>query len=159
MIAMNCLLVCRIARRLRDRPEAQRIHHRDWTRTHREDVTQNSANASRSSLEWLNERWMVVRLDLERAGPHVANVDDPGILSGTLHHELAARRQAFEMYARRFIGAVLAPHHAEYPKFGHGRRPAKPLQDSLVFVRRDAVIFKDLGGNGRLVLGGIHKRA
>src|SRR5512133_296587 len=147
MIAMNCLLVCRIARRLRDRPEAQRIHHRDWTRTHREDVTQNSAHASRSSLEWLNERWMVVRLDLECAGPPVADIDDSGMLTWALQHELAARRQALEVYARRFTGAVRAPHHAEYPKFGHGRRPAKPLQDSLVFVRRDAVIFKDLGGN------------
>src|SRR6185369_4813510 len=136
VIAMNRLLVARVARRLRNRPEAQRIHHRHRPCTHREDVPENSAHTGCSPLEGLNERWMVVRLDLERAGPAIADVDDPGIFTGALHHKFAARRQTLEVYARRFIGAVLAPHHAENPKFGHGRGAAKPLQDSLVFVRR-----------------------
>ena len=96
-----------------DRPEAQRIHHRDRPRAHGENVAQNSADAGGRALKRLDKRRMIVRLDLERAGPAVADVDDAGVLARPLHHQLAARGQPLQMHARRFVGAVLAPHHAE----------------------------------------------
>ena len=101
-----------------DRPEAQRIHHRDRPRAHGENVAQNSADAGGRALKRFDERRMIVRLDLEGAGPAVANVDDAGVLARPLQHELAARGQALQVHARRLVGAVLAPHHAEDAEFG-----------------------------------------
>ena len=78
---------------------------------------------------------MIVRLDLESARPAVADVDDAGILSRPLHHQLAARGQALQVNARRLVRAVLAPHHAENAEFGQRRlAPAEQLFDFFVFL-------------------------
>src|ERR1700722_13514897 len=93
---------------------------------------------------------MIVRLDLESAGPAVANVDDAGVLSWPLQHDLAARGQALQMDARRLVGAVLAPHHAEDPQFGQRwLAPAEKLLDLLVLVRGEAVLPEGLRRKGR----------
>ena len=71
-------------RRLRgsvERPEAQRIHHRDRPRAHGEDVAQNAADAGRRALKRLDEAGMVVRFDLERDRVAAADVDDAGVLA------------------------------------------------------------------------------
>src|ERR1700756_828463 len=99
-----------------DRPETQRVHHRQRPGAHGEDVTQDSAYSGRCALEWLDERRVIVRFDLEGAGPAVADVDDSRILAWPLHHELAARGQALEVHARRLVRTVLTPHHAEDAK-------------------------------------------
>ena len=49
--------------------EAQRIHHRDGTRAHGEDVAQNAADAGRRALERLDVTRMIVRFDLETRPP------------------------------------------------------------------------------------------
>jgi hypothetical protein len=55
------------------------------------DVAQNAADAGGRALERLDETGVVVRFDLE--GDHVAaaDIDDAGVLAGTLDHQLAAR--------------------------------------------------------------------
>src|SRR5436305_2670443 len=111
MVAMYGALVCSLAGRYG--AEAQRIHHRQRTRAHGKDVAQNPTHSCGCALEWLNERWMIVRLDLESAGPALADVDDSGVLSRPLHHAAAAGGQALQMDPRRLVGAMLAPHHAE----------------------------------------------
>ena len=68
------------ARLRRDGAEAQRIHDGDGTRAHGEDVAQDAANPGGRALEGLDERRMIVRLDLEGAGPAIADVDDAGVL-------------------------------------------------------------------------------
>src|SRR5882672_2079801 len=84
---------------------------------------------------------MVVRLDLERASPAIADVDDARVLSRPLQHQLAARGQPLQVYAGRLVGAVLAPHHAENTKFGQrGRTAAEQLLDFRVLLRRQAVL-------------------
>ena len=81
------MLGCRCWLRLRrDRAKAQRIHHRDRPRAHGEDIAQNSADAGGRSLEGLNERRMIVRLDLEGAGPAVADINDAGVFARPLQH-------------------------------------------------------------------------
>ncbi len=91
-----------------------------------------------------------MRLDLEGAGPAVADVDDAGVLARPLQHALAARGQALQVHARRFVGAVLAPHHAEDAEFGErGLAPAEQLLDLLVFVGREAVLPEGFRGKGR----------
>src|ERR1039458_7533078 len=56
---------------------------------------------------------MIVRFNFERAGPAISNVDDAGIFARPLQHQFAARGQTLQVNARRFIGTMLAPHHAE----------------------------------------------
>ena len=72
--------------RRRDRAKAQRIHHRHRPRAHGENIAQDSADAGGRALKRLDERRMVVRLDLESAGPAIADVDDARILARPLHH-------------------------------------------------------------------------
>src|SRR5207249_10061879 len=67
-----------------DRSKSQRVHHRNRTRTHGEDIAQNSTYSGRGTLKRLDERWMIVRLDLKCAGPAIADVVDPCIFSRSL---------------------------------------------------------------------------
>ncbi len=73
--------------------EAQRVEDRDRARAHREDVAQDAADARRRALERLDERRMVVALDLEDRGEPVADVDRAGVLARPLQH-LRARASA-----------------------------------------------------------------
>src|SRR6184192_3330877 len=77
-----------------DRSKSQRVHHRNRTRTHGEDIAQNSTYSGRGTLKRLDERWMIVRLDLKCAGPAIADVDDPCIFSRSLQHVAAAGENA-----------------------------------------------------------------
>ncbi len=76
---------------LPNRAEAQRVHHRHRPRAHGENVAQDSAHTGGRALKGLDKRWMIVRLDLEGAGPAVADIDDARVLSRPLHHQPAAR--------------------------------------------------------------------
>ena len=138
-----------------DWPKPQRVHHRDGACAHGENVAQNSADASGGSLKWFDKRRVIVRLDLERAGPAVANVNDAGIFTRPLHHQLAARGQTFQVNARRLIRAMLAPHHAENAEFGpRGLASAEQLFDFVEFFRREAVLPDRLRRNGSDRRGG-----
>ena len=75
-----------------------------------------------------------MRFDLENRHEPVADVDHARVFSRPLHHVRAARRQPLQMDADRFIGAVLAPHHAENAKFGDVRIAAEDFLDARVFV-------------------------
>ena len=70
----------------RQRPKAQRIHHRHRSRAHRKNVPQNPAHARSRALVGLDVAGMVVALDLERARPAIAHIDDPGVFSRPLQH-------------------------------------------------------------------------
>src|SRR5271157_5539262 len=124
----------------RDRTEAQGVHDRERTRAHGEDVAQNAANAGRGSLERLDERRMIVRLDLEGAGPSIADVNDARVLARPLHHAAAVRRESLQVHSRRLVGAVLAPHHAEDAQLGERRLAPERFQNAVVFFRRDPMV-------------------
>src|SRR5579864_1400435 len=111
MIVMNRGLLCALAGA--DGAKAQRIHYRQRTRAHGEDVAQDSADAGGRSLEGLNERGVIVRFDFKGAGPPIPDVDNAGVLTRSLYHPRAARWQTLEMNARGLVRAMLAPHHAE----------------------------------------------
>src|SRR5436189_3193154 len=141
---------------LEDRAEAERIHYCQRSSAHGEDVAQNAANARGSSLKWLNVGRMIVRLNFEGTRPAIADVDDAGVLSRSLDNPAAPRWQTFQVDARGFVRAVLAPHYAEDSQFGERQLTAKELQDLLVFIRCDSVIFQQLGcdlAGGRYSLG------
>ena len=91
-----------------------------------------------------------MRLNLERARPAVADVNDSRVLPRPLQYTLAVGRQSLQVYARRFIRAVLAPHHAENAEFGERRlASAKQLLDPLVFVECYAVVAQNFGSDCR----------
>src|SRR5258708_1212654 len=91
-----------------------------------------------------------MRFDLEGAPPAVADVDGAGILSRPLQHALAPRRQALQVHARRLVGTVFAPHHAEDAEFGERRlATAEKLLDLFVLFRSEAVLPEDLQRKGR----------
>ena len=96
--------------------ETQRIHHRNGARAHGEDVAHDAAHAGRCTLIGLDERRMVMAFHLEDDGVAVADVDDAGILARALQHPRRFGRQAAQMRARRFVGAMLAPHHGKDAK-------------------------------------------
>jgi hypothetical protein len=86
-----------------------------------------------------------VRFNFEGARPSIAYVDDSCVLARSLQYVFAAGRQALQMHARRFVGAVLAPHHAEDAEFSEGRfAPTKKLPDFLVFFGGKTVLVYGL---------------
>src|SRR5580693_3327838 len=93
---------------------------------------------------------MVVRFDFEGARPSFADIDDARVLARPLHNATAASGQPLQMHARRLVGAVLAPHHAENAEFGDGRlASAEKLFDLLVFFRREAVLANNFWSDGK----------
>jgi hypothetical protein len=63
------------------RAEAQRVHHGDRARAHRQDVADDAADAGGRALVGLDVGRVVVRLDLEGHRPAVADVDHAGVLA------------------------------------------------------------------------------
>ena len=72
--------------------EAERVEDRDRTRAHREDVAQNAADTRRRALERLDERRMIVALDLEDDRPAVADIDRARVLARALQDVRARLR-------------------------------------------------------------------
>ena len=147
-----------------ERAEPQRVHHRDRPGAHREDVADDAADAGRGALVGLDVRRVVVRLDLERDGVALADVDDAGVLADAGQH-LADRRllrdlgELLEVHLRALVGAVLAPHHAVHRQLGAGRAAAEDLADPRVLVGLEAEVgprllaVRVLGGDGDGVEG------
>ena len=69
-----------------ERAEAQRVHHGDRPRPHREDVADDAADAGRGALVGLDVRRVVVALDLERDRVALADVEDAGVLADAGQH-------------------------------------------------------------------------
>ena len=96
------------------RPEPQRIHDRERSGAHREDVAHDAADAGCRALVRLDIGRVVVALDLERDGPAVADVDDAGVLADADEEHIGLRlllAELGEVHLARLVGAVLAPHH------------------------------------------------
>ena len=60
--------------------------HSERAGAHGEDVAQDPADAGGGALERLYIGGVVVRLDLEGAGPAIADIDDAGVFSRPLDH-------------------------------------------------------------------------
>jgi hypothetical protein len=90
-----------------------------------------------------------VRLDLEGHGEAVAQVEDAGVLAGTLQDALALRRQPCEEPGRMLVAAVLRPEQREDGELEMVRIPAEQLVDPVglpVGETESAVkrLFRDL---------------
>ena len=133
-----------------DRTEAQRIQQKLRARAHRENVADDSADAGCRALERLDRARVVVAFDLECDRPAVADVDHAGVFFACLDQNVrAGGRKFFQLSARIFVGAMLAPHDREDPQLGEVRFAAENFFDALVFFRREAVFAHHFGRNLR----------
>ena len=79
--------------------ESQGIEERNRPRPHREDIADDPADAGCGPLIRLDERRVIVRLDLEDRREPLADVDRAGVLAGALQHLRPLRRQRLEVHA------------------------------------------------------------
>ena len=148
-----------------ERAEAQRVHHRDRTRAHREDVAHDAADAGGRTLVRLDVRRVVVALDLEGDGVALADVDDAGVLADAGEHLAPTAGGAgpgdqflrdvgelLEVHLAGLVGAVLAPHHRVHRQLRAGRPAPEDLADPRVLV----VLEPELGP--RLLALGVRGR-
>ncbi len=117
-----------------ERAEAQRIHERDRTRAHREDVADDAADAGRRTLVRLDRRRMVVTFDAHRDCEAVADVDDSRALTRTDEHPRRLGGKTTEMHARRLVRAVLGPHDGIHRELEVGRLPVQLGDDHIELV-------------------------
>ena len=112
--------------------EAQRVHDEHRTRAHREDVAHDAADAGRGALVRLDVARVVVRLDLERDGQALADVDDAGVLAHADEHPVAPRQVAelAQVHLAALVGAVLAPHDRVHRQLGLRRPATEHLADA-----------------------------
>ena len=94
--------------------EAERIEDGDRPGAHREDVAQDAADAGRRALVRLHRGRMVVRFDLERDRPAVADPHHAGVLARAGDDVVSPGRQRPEERPAALVRAMLAPHHAEH---------------------------------------------
>src|SRR5258708_10286468 len=79
---------------------------------------------------------MVMAFDFEDRRPSVADIDRAGILARPLHHQFALRRQLPQMNPRRFVRAMLRPHHRKHSKLGVGRHAPNDFLNFPILLRR-----------------------
>ena len=128
-----------------ERPEAQRVQQRNRPGAHGEDVADDAADAGGGALVGLDERGMVVRLDLEDGAQPVADVHRAGVLARSLDHARAGGRQRLQVHARALVAAVLGPHHREQAELQQVGLAAHELADAIVLVGLEAVALEDGG--------------
>ena len=148
-----------------DRAEAQRVHDGDRARAHRDDVAHDAADAGRGALERLDVARVVVRLDLERDRPALADVEHAGVLAHA-HHQVLLHlgrdllAELAQVDLRRLVGAVLAPHDRVHRELGARGAAAEDVADALVLVGLEAErgVRLLLLGRGRGDLDGVEHR-
>ena len=133
------------------RAEAQGVQQRDGAGAHREDVSDDAADACRRALEGLDRRGVVVGLDLEDDGEAAADVDDAGVL-GAGGHEHAGRVAGEEAEERPgvLVGAVLAPQRAEEAELEAVRLPVEPVDDALILLGAEGNLPEGLRVDGHV---------
>ena len=75
----------------------------------------------------------LLRLDLERYGCPVAEVEDSRVLPGSLENTRARRGQPFQEKRRVLVAAVLGPEQGEHRELEMVRVPAEQLAHTVRF--------------------------
>ena len=147
--------------------EAQRVHHRDGTGAHGDDVAHDAADAGGRALVGLHVRGVVVRLDLEGDGVALADVHDARLLADAHQHGLGAGplggglvAELLEVDLAALVRAVLGPHDGVHRQLGAGGAAAEDLPHARVLVLLEAQFGPGEVGFGSLfrVLDGVQAR-
>ena len=139
-----------------DGAEPQLVHDRDRARAHRDDVAHDAADARGRALVRLDVGRVVVRLDLERHRPAVADVHDARVLADAdeqvlLHGVGGLVAELAQVVLARLVRAVLRPHDRVHGELGGRGAAAEDVADALVLVRLQAQLRERLllvGGRG-----------
>ena len=133
--------------------EAKGVGQQDRSRSHCENIPNDSTHPGRGSLERLDGAGMIVRLDLEGNPPSFAHVDHPRILFPSLDEHLSdgvlvglLRREKAQQTTGILIGAVLRPHDGKNPQFSQVGHTAENPEHVLVLLRKQTVLGNELGG-------------
>ena len=86
-----------LEQRVLELTEPERVHQRDRTGAHRENVTNDAADTGCRALIGFDERGVVVRLDFEDGGKPVSDVNSPCVLAWALKHPGAGRWKLAEV--------------------------------------------------------------
>src|ERR1700682_3674807 len=129
------------------RAKTEKVQARDGARAHGKNVAQNSANAGRRALKWLDEGGVVVALHLEGAGEPIADVDYPSVFARPLDDPWRLGWEFAQMNPRRFIGAMLVPHRRENAELGESRCAADEGEEARIFVRLQAMRGNEFRGD------------
>ena len=90
-----------------------------------------------------------MRLDLERDGDAVADVNDAGVFLARADEDFRRLgRESLEQRLGVFVAAMLAPHHGKDAELGVARRAAEDFHGVGVFFRREVVLGNQLWGDG-----------
>src|SRR4030095_15423720 len=87
------------------------------------------------ALVGLDVARVVVALHLKDGGLTVADVDHAGIFARAADYPGRLRRQLLEMPPRRFVGAMLRPHHREDAELDQVRLAAERVEDAVILFR------------------------
>jgi hypothetical protein len=82
---------------------------------------------------------MIVRFNLERDRPAVADLHNAGVVPDPGEHPLPHRlgggvREVAQVHLRRLVRAVLAPHHRIHRQLGGGGPAPENLEDPRVLI-------------------------
>src|SRR5207244_2561486 len=99
------------------------------------------------ALVGLDERRVVMALDLEDDGVAIADIDDSGVLARAADHLRAGGRQLLEPDFRGFVGTVLAPHCGDDAELGQVRGAAEDGAGAGKFVGREAHFRREIRGD------------
>ncbi len=124
--------------------EAKGIQQRDRPRAHSEDVPENAPHSGGGALVGLDERRMIVRLDLENGEKTVADVEGPRVLARSLGHPRPLGGQCLQMKARGLVRAMLRPHDREHPQLDQVRLAPEERLDAFVLVGFETMGFERL---------------
>ncbi len=136
--------------------EAQGVQQGHRARAHGEDVAHDAAHARRRTLIGFDVGGVVVALHLEDAGVAVVDVDHAGVLAGAADDALARHRELHQLLLGRLVGTMLGPHDREDAQLDLVGLAAQPVQQDLIFIGGEAVLFGQLGDG---LLGRAHGRA
>ncbi len=118
--------------------EAKGVENGDGARSHGEDVAEDAAYTGGGALEGLDERWMIVALDLEGQREVAAQIHDARVFARTLENGRSRGGQPAQEDARVLVGAVLRPQGGEKTELGIGGFPAEPPDDAVVLLAGEA---------------------
>ena len=133
-----------------ERPEPEGVEESDRTRAHREDVAEDAAHTRRRPLERLDERRVVVALDLQGQGESISDVDHASVLTRPLEDVGGAGREPSQEGAGGLVGAVLGPEGGEEPNLRVRGVALEHDEDPIVLFAREPVSLGQLVGDLRL---------
>ena len=127
-----------------NRPKSQCVQIGDRARAHREDVTHDPANAGCCTLIGLNKAGMVMAFHFENCRKRFfplarTNIDNACIFAGPANHPRGRCGEFFQMAARRFVRAMLRPHHGKNAELQIIWCPAQMTLNAIIFFLGQAV--------------------